>query len=232
MSIDQKYGIEILYEDNHLIVLNKGISDIVQGDKTGDVSLDNKLKAYIKERDSKPGKVFVGIPHRIDRPVSGALVFAKTSKALSRMSELFRGKKVHKVYYAITANKPKNSSGSLEHYITRNTKQNKAYCHSTEVEGSKYAVLHYRLLGSSDRYHLLEIILETGRHHQIRVQLSAIDCIIKGDLKYGAPRSNKNGGISLHARKIAFNHPVKKEAIEVVAPFPPGDIFEVFKLTK
>jgi 23S rRNA pseudouridine1911/1915/1917 synthase len=228
MLLEEKYGIEILYEDNHLIVLNKGVSDIVQGDKTGDISLDNKLRDFLKERDSKPGNVFVGIPHRLDRPVSGALVYTKTGKALSRMAELFREKKVEKIYYAISATIPDPSSGTLEHFIIRNTKQNKSYCHNKEIEGSKHAVLHYALLTSSDRYHLLEVLLETGRHHQIRAQLSKIGCIIKGDLKYGAPKSNKNGGISLHARKIAFTHPVKKERIEVLAPFPKGDIFNVF----
>lgn len=229
MLLEQKYGIEILYEDNHLIVLNKGVSDIVQGDKTGDISLDRKLRDFLKERDSKPGNVFVGIPHRLDRPVSGAIVYTKTGKALSRMSELFREKKVEKIYYAISASPPDPDAGTLEHFIIRNTKQNKSYCHTKEIEGGKHAVLHYRMLASSDRYYLLEVLLETGRHHQIRAQLSKIGCIIKGDLKYGAPRSNKNGGISLHARKIAFIHPVKNERIEVVAPFPNGDIFTVFE---
>jgi 23S rRNA pseudouridine1911/1915/1917 synthase len=230
MSLEEKYGLKILFEDNHLIVLNKSISDIVQGDKTGDVSLDNKLKGFLKERDSKPGNVFVGIPHRLDRPVSGIIVYAKTSKALSRMSELFREKKVEKIYYAITADKPNPPQASLEHYISRNTKQNKSYCSDKEVDGSKHAILHYKSLASSERYHLTEVVLETGRHHQIRAQLAKIGCIIKGDLKYGAPRSNKNGGISLHARRIAFTHPVKKERVEVVAPYPQGDIFEVFKI--
>jgi 23S rRNA pseudouridine1911/1915/1917 synthase len=232
MSLSQKYGIEILFEDNHLIILNKGVSDIVQGDRTGDISLDNKVRGFLKERDSKPGNVFVGIPHRLDRPVSGALVYTKTSKALSRMAALFKEKSVEKIYHAIVANRPEVLEGTLENYILRNTKQNKSYCKDREVPGSKHAILHYRMLSSSDRYHLVEILLETGRHHQIRAQLSHLGSTIKGDLKYGAPRSNKNGGISLHARKISFMHPVKKEKISVIAPYPEGDIFNVFSLPK
>ncbi len=228
MSLEQKYGIEILYEDNHLIILNKGVSDIVQGDQTGDMSLDNILRGFLRERDSKPGNVFVGIPHRLDRPVSGAVVYTKTGKALSRMASMFKDKEVEKIYHAIVLDRPDPPEGTLANYLTRNTKQNKSYCHQSEVRGSKHAVLHYKLAGASDRYFLLEVILETGRHHQIRAQLAHAGCIIKGDLKYGAPRSNKNGGISLHARKIAFTHPVKKERIEVVAPYPEEDIFKIF----
>jgi len=218
----------ILYEDNHLMVVNKRVSQIVQGDKTGDVSLDKLLKVFIKERDKKPGDVFLGIPHRLDRPVSGAVVFAKTSKALSRMAALFKAKEVEKVYHAIVERCPQPDSGTLEHYLTRNTQQNKSYIHDREVNGSKQARLHYRKLASSDRYHLLEIKLETGRHHQIRAQLSGIGSVIKGDRKYGARRSNPNGGISLHARRISFIHPVKKERIEVLAPYPKMDIYPVF----
>jgi len=218
----------ILYEDNHLMVVNKRVSQIVQGDKTGDVSLDKLLKDFIKERDQKPGDVFLGIPHRLDRPVSGAVVFAKTSKALSRMAALFKAKEVEKVYHAIVERCPQPDSGTLEHYLTRNTQQNKSYIHDREVNGSKQARLHYRKLASSDRYHLLEIQLETGRHHQIRAQLSGIGSVIKGDRKYGARRSNPNGGISLHARRISFIHPVKKERIEVLAPYPKMDIYPVF----
>lgn len=210
------------------MIVNKRISDIVQGDITGDLSMDVLLKEFIRQRDNKPGEVFLGIPHRLDRPVSGAVVFAKTSKALSRMAGLFREKEVTKVYHAIVEKCPKPESGTLEHYITRNTKQNKSYIHANEVPGSKNARLHYNLLAVSDRYHLLEIGLETGRHHQIRAQLAGIGSVIKGDRKYGAKRSNKNGGISLHARKISFIHPVKKELIEVVAPYPKMDIFPVF----
>jgi 23S rRNA pseudouridine1911/1915/1917 synthase len=223
-----KHGIDILYEDNHLIILNKKVSDIVQGDRTGDVSLDEKVRRFIRERDNKPGAVYLGIPHRLDRPVSGVLVYAKTSKALSRMAAMFREKEVEKIYHAIVGTLPQKTEASLEHYIVRNSKQNKSYCHDREVKDGKLAILHYRLLSNSDRYFLLEVNLETGRHHQIRSQLSKIGTPIKGDLKYGAPRSNKNGGISLHARKIRFVHPVKKEPLEVVAPYPEGDIFGVF----
>jgi 23S rRNA pseudouridine1911/1915/1917 synthase len=221
--------VPILYEDNHLMVVNKRVSDIVQGDQTGDLSLDRLLKDYIKVRDGKPGAVFLGIPHRIDRPVSGAVVFAKTSKALSRMAQLFKEQQVEKVYHAIVEKCPEPESGILEHYLTRNTKQNKSYAHDHEVPGSKWARLRYRRLASSDHYHLLEVVLETGRHHQIRVQLAAVGSIIKGDRKYGARRSNKNGGISLHARRITFIHPVSKEQVEVIAPYPKMDIFPVFK---
>ncbi len=224
-----KCPVPILYEDNHLLVVNKRVSDIVQGDQTGDLSLDRILKQYIKERDNKPGEAFLGIPHRLDRPVSGAVVFAKTSKALSRMAELFKEKEVEKIYHAIVEHCPQPESGTLEHYITRNTKQNKSYAHVEEVHGSKWARLSYRKLASSDRYHLLEVILETGRHHQIRAQLTHIGSVIKGDRKYGARRTNKNGGISLHARKISFIHPVKKVPVEVVAPYPKMDIFPVFR---
>lgn len=221
--------VEILFEDNHLLVVNKRVSDIVQGDKTGDVSMDRLLKEYIRERDGKPGEVFLGIPHRIDRPVSGAVIFAKTGKALTRMTKLFKEKGVEKIYHAIVEQPPGQMEGTLEHYLTRNTRQNKSYVHDREVAGSKHAVLHYRLLASSDRYHLLEVVLETGRHHQIRAQLAAIGCAIKGDRKYGAKRTNKNGGISLHARKVAFIHPVRKQRIEIVAPYPKMDIFPVFR---
>ncbi|MCK5137908.1 MAG: RNA pseudouridine synthase [Bacteroidales bacterium] len=220
----------ILYEDNHLLIVNKRISDIVQGDKTGDVSLDRLLKDFIKVRDGKSGEVFLGIPHRLDRPVSGAVIFAKTSKALSRMANMFKEKEIEKIYHAIVETCPQPESGTLEHYLTRNTKQNKSYVHPREVPGSKWARLEYRKLASSDHYHLLEVLLETGRHHQIRAQLAGIGSVIKGDRKYGARRSNKNGGISLHARRVSFIHPVKKETVEVVAPYPKMDIFPVFKV--
>jgi 23S rRNA pseudouridine1911/1915/1917 synthase len=221
--------VPILFEDNHLLVVNKRVSDIVQGDQTGDPSLDTMLKEYIRARDGKPGEVFLGIPHRLDRPVSGAVVFAKTGKALSRMASMFREKEVKKVYHAIVEHCPHPQEGSLEHYVTRNTKQNKSYVHVQEVAGSRLARLHYKKLASSDHYHLLEVILETGRHHQIRAQLAAIGCVIKGDRKYGARRSNKNNGISLHARRLSFMHPVRKEPVEVVAPYPKMDIYPVFR---
>lgn len=223
-----KPPVPILYEDNHLMIVNKRTSDIVQGDQTGDISLDKLMKNFIKERDSKPGEVFMGIPHRLDRPVSGAVILAKTSKALSRMAMMFKEKEVEKIYHAIVVERPVPESGTLEHYLTRNTKQNKSYVHKKEVPNSKWSRLHYKLLASSDHYHLLEIVLETGRHHQIRAQLADIACVIKGDRKYGARRSNKNGGISLHARSVSFIHPVKKEQIEIVAPYPKLDIFPVF----
>lgn len=224
-----KPPVTILYEDNHLMIVNKRVSDIVQGDQTGDVSLDKLLKDFIKLRENKPGEVFLGIPHRLDRPVSGAVVFAKTSKALSRMAQLFKDKEIEKTYHAIVVDCPDPESGILEHFITRNTRQNKSYVHNREVPDSKWARLSYRKLASSDRYHLLEILLETGRHHQIRAQLAGVGSVIKGDRKYGARRSNKNGGISLHARQISFIHPVKKEALKIVAPYPKMDIFPVFK---
>ncbi len=217
-----------MYEDNHLMIVNKRTSDIAQGDQSGDIPLDGLMKAFIKQRDQKPGEVFMGIPHRLDRPVSGVVILAKTSKALSRMAQMFKEKEVEKIYHAIVEERPKTESGTLEHYLTRNTKQNKSYVHQKEVPDSKWARLHYRLLASSDHYHLLEVILETGRHHQIRAQLADMGCVIKGDRKYGARRSNKNGGISLHARSVSFVHPVKNEPVEVVAPYPKMDIFPVF----
>lgn len=223
-----KPPVPILYEDNHLMIVNKRTSDIVQGDQTGDISLDKLMKGFIKERDSKPGEVFMGIPHRLDRPVSGAVILAKTSKALSRMAMMFKEKEVEKIYHAIVVERPNPEAGTLEHYLTRNTKQNKSYVHKKEVPDSKWSRLHYKLVASSDHYHLLEIVLETGRHHQIRAQLADIGCVIKGDRKYGARRSNKNGGISLHARSVSFVHPVKKERLEIVAPYPKLDIFPVF----
>ncbi len=229
MSLEKRYGIQILYEDNHLIALNKSVSNIVQGDQSGDVSLDHSLRNFLKERDAKPGNVFVGIPHRLDRPVSGVVVYTKTGKALSRMAQLFKEKEVKKIYYALVEQRPDPPDGRLEHYMTRNTKQNKSYCHNKEVKDSKHAVLSYRLLTSFERYHLVEVNLETGRHHQIRAQLSAIGCPVKGDVKYGARRANKNRGISLHARKISFVHPVKKELLEIVAPFPKDDLFSLYE---
>ena len=222
--------VPILYEDNHLLIVNKRVSDIVQGDRTGDVSLDRLLKEFIRVRDNKPGEVFLGIPHRLDRPVSGAVVFAKTSKALSRMALMFKEQEVEKIYHAVVNKCPQPESGTLEHYLTRNTKQNKSYAHAGEVPGSKLARLHYRKLASSDHYHLLEVVLETGRHHQIRAQLASTGMVIKGDGKYGARRSNKNGGISLHARRISFIHPVKKLRVDVVAPYPKMDIYTVFRV--
>jgi 23S rRNA pseudouridine1911/1915/1917 synthase len=212
----------VLYEDNHIIIVNKTVSEIVQGDKTGDRPLSETVKEYLKEKYNKPGNVFCGVTHRLDRPVSGIVVFAKTSKALTRLNDMFKNKEIAKTYWAIVKNTPQEPEGTLTHYLVRNEKQNKSYAYDTEKPNSKQAVLHYKLIARSDRYNLLEINLETGRHHQIRVQLAKIGCPIKGDLKYGFDRSNPDGGISLHACKISFIHPVSKELIEVTAP-PPKD---------
>jgi 23S rRNA pseudouridine1911/1915/1917 synthase len=210
----------VLYEDNHLIVVNKASSEIVQGDKTGDEPLPEVVKRYIKAKYNKPGEVFLGVTHRLDRPVSGIVVFARTSKALTRMNELFRTHQVKKIYWAIVKETPSLSEARITHHLVRNEKQNKSYAYDKPVQDSKEATLSYRLLSRSDRYNLLEVVLETGRHHQIRCQLAKIGCPIKGDLKYGFARSNPNGGISLHARRIEFTHPVSKELIVIEAPVP------------
>ena len=211
----------VLYEDNHIIIVNKAPGEIVQGDKTGDRTLADDVKAYIKEKYNKPGEVFLGVVHRLDRPVSGVVVFARTSKALARLNEMFRqGGKIRKTYHAIVCAAPAEPEGTLTHWLTRNEKQNKAYAYNHEVAKSKKAVLDYRLIGASERYYLLEVNLHTGRHHQIRCQLAAMHCVIKGDLKYGAPRSNVDGSICLHARHIEFEHPVSHKLIAVDAPYP------------
>lgn len=210
----------VLYEDNHIIIVNKTCSEIVQGDKTGDKPLSEIVKEYLKEKYNKPGNVFCGVTHRLDRPVSGIVVFAKTSKALSRLNEMFKRKEIKKTYWAIVKNTPKASEGTLTYYLVKNEKQNKSYAYDTEKPNSKLAILHYKLIARSEKYNLLEIDLETGRHHQIRCELAKIGCPIKGDLKYGYERSNPDGGISLHARHICFVHPVSKELIEVSAPLP------------
>jgi 23S rRNA pseudouridine1911/1915/1917 synthase len=215
---------EILFEDNHIIAVNKGNHDLVQGDKTGDDSLDRVLKAYIKEKFDKPGEVFLGVVHRLDRPVSGVVLFARTSKSLTRLNELFRNNQVKKTYWALVKNAPDVVEGTLVHYMKRNQQQNKSYCYSDEVQDSKRAELDYKLIGNSKSFFLLEINLKTGRHHQIRAQLAAIGCPIKGDLKYGFPRSNNYGGIALHSRKIEFIHPVTKENITLVADPPKEEI--------
>ncbi len=219
---------EILYEDNHIIAVNKAVSEIVQGDKTGDTPLTELVKEYIKTKYNKPGNVFVGLVHRIDRPTSGVLVLARTSKALTRLNKMFQTRDVRKIYWAIVDKRPPKEEDTIEHYLKKNEKQNKSYAYDKEVSGTKKAILTYKLLKSSDRYHLLEIELHTGRHHQIRAQLSEIGCKIRGDLKYGFPRSNKDGGISLHARKISFIHPVKKEKIEITAPLPKENLWDYF----
>lgn len=220
----------VIYEDNHLIAVSKTCHEIVQGDKTGDEPLSEQVKSYLKEKYGKPGNVFCGVTHRLDRPVSGLVLLAKTSKALSRMNEMFRTGEVHKVYWAIVKTRPPEEEGELIHYITRNERLNKSTAHEKEMPNSKKAILRYRILSHSDNYYLLEIVLLTGRHHQIRCQLAKIGCPIKGDLKYGFPRSNPDGGISLHSRKASFLHPISKEEITITAPIPESNLWESFKL--
>jgi 23S rRNA pseudouridine1911/1915/1917 synthase len=220
---------QVVYEDNHIIVVYKESGEIVQGDKTGDTPLAETVKAYIKEKYAKPGAVFLGVVHRLDRPVSGLVVFARTSKALSRLNDMFRKGEVHKTYWALVQNQPALPEGTLEHWLTRNEKQNKSYAYPREVPGSKKAILKYRLIGQSERYFLLEINLLTGRHHQIRCQLSAMGCPIKGDLKYGSKRSNADGSISLLSHRIDFIHPVSKEYIVVESPLPVDNIWQNIK---
>ena len=215
-------NLQVLYEDNHIIVINKRPGDIVQGDKTGDLPLSEVVKQYIKEKYNKPGNVYLGVAHRLDRPTSGIVVFAKTSKALPRLNKLFAEKAAKKTYWAVVKNLPEKEQDTLTHWMKRNPKQNKSYAHRKEVPDSKKAILDYRVLKTLDNFYLLEVDLKTGRHHQIRSQLTAIGCPIKGDLKYGFDRSNKDGSIHLHARKLSFIHPVKKELLEFVAP-PPQD---------
>lgn len=224
--ISNKDNLQVIYEDNHIIAINKRVGDIVQGDKTGDIPLSEIVKQYISEKHNKPGAVYLGVVHRLDRPTSGIVVFARTSKALSRLNKLFSERKTEKTYWAIVKNSPPKSEDTLIHFLKRNPKQNKSYAHKNEVPESKKAILEYRVLKKLDRYSLLEIDLKTGRHHQIRSQLSAIGCPIKGDLKYGFDRSNKDGGIHLHSRRLAFVHPVKKEEIVFVAETPKDVIWD------
>ncbi len=218
----------ILFEDNHLLVVNKLPSEIVQGDKTGDEPLPERIKSFLKEKYQKPGNVFCGVVHRLDRPTSGVVVFAKTSKALERLNAQFREKETNKTYWAIVENKPKELKGSLRDYLKKNESQNKSYIVNESTPGAKLALLHYQLLASSDRYHLLEVTIETGRHHQIRAQLSNIGCIIKGDLKYGAKRANKDASIGLHARSLRFFHPTTKEEITLIANPPADAVWDFF----
>ena len=220
----------VVYEDNHIIVVNKTASEIVQADKTGDTPLSETVKQDLKEKYQKPGNVFLGVTHRLDRPVSGLVIFAKTSKALTRLNEMFRAGEVKKTYWAVVKNAPKESEGELVHFLVRNEKQNKSYAYDKEVPNSKKAVLDYRLIGRSENYYLLEVDLKTGRHHQIRCQLAKMGCPIKGDLKYGSPRSNPDGSICLHARRVRFVHPVSKELIELKAPLPEGNLWKGFEL--
>ena len=219
----------ILFEDNHLIAINKKSSEIVQGDRTGDPTMPDAIKAYLKDKYNKPGNVFCGVIHRLDRPTSGVILFARTSKGLERMNKQFRDQQTSKTYWAILENKPPNEEGTLINYLKKNEKQNKSYVTSKDTKGSKEAILNYRLISSSERYHLVEIELETGRHHQIRTQFSKIGCCIKGDLKYGAKRSNRDGSICLHSRQLKFNHPTTKEEICIVAPIPQNTFWDLFK---
>ena len=224
---------EVVYEDNHIIIVNKQSGEIVQGDKTGDRPLSDMVKQYIKEKYAKPGEVFLGVVHRLDRPVSGLVVFARTSKALTRLNDMFRKGEVHKTYWAIVEGTVTTQHTTLlTHWLTRNEQQNKSYAHDHEVAGSKKAMLEYRVIGCGERYTLLEVHLLTGRHHQIRCQLSAIGHPIKGDLKYGARRSNPDGSISLLSRRVQFVHPVSKLQISVEAPLPPDNLWETLKKTE
>jgi 23S rRNA pseudouridine1911/1915/1917 synthase len=218
--ISTKHTLQILHEDNHLIVINKRVGDIVQGDKTGDKPLSEVVKEYVKEKHNKPGEVFLGVVHRLDRPTSGIVVFARTSKALTRLNEMFSNRETQKTYWAIVKNRPENAEATLVHYLKRNEKNNTSKAHLKEVPESKKASLEYKIIKELDNYFALEINLHTGRHHQIRAQLAAINCPIKGDLKYGFDRSNTDGGIHLHARKLVFSHPVTKNLLEIIAATP------------
>ncbi len=221
-----KDNLQVLYEDNHLLIVNKRAGDITQGDKTGDKPLNEVLKEYVKEKYNKPGNVFLGTVHRLDRPTSGIVMYAKTSKALERLNKMLREKSIQKTYWAIVKNNPQKKQETLTNFLVKNPKKNKSFAYDKEVKNSKKAILHYTVVKKLKNYTLLEIDLETGRHHQIRVQLSTIGCPIKGDLKYGFSRSNKDGSIHLHARKIKFTHPVSKETIALVAPTPKDPIWD------
>lgn len=225
-TLSTPQNLQVLFEDNHLIIVNKRPGDIVQGDKTGDTPLSEIVKDYIKIKYNKPGNVYLGVVHRLDRPTSGIVVFAKTSKALPRLNKLFKDKEAKKTYWAVVKNPPLETHGTLVHFMKRNPKQNKSFAHIKEVPESKKAILDYKILKNLDNYFLLEIDLQTGRHHQIRSQLSSIGSPIKGDLKYGFDRSNKDASIHLHARKLSFIHPVQKELIEILAPLPSDPIWD------
>ncbi|ULC57966.1 RluA family pseudouridine synthase [Flaviramulus sp. BrNp1-15] len=224
--LSNKSNLQVLFEDNHIIIVNKRAGDIVQGDKTGDTPLSDVVKEYIKDKYNKPGNVYLGTVHRLDRPTTGLVIFSKTSKALPRLNKLFLSKEIKKTYWAIVKNEPPNTEDTLIHWLKKNPKNNKSYSHLKEVEGSKKAILHYKTLKQLDNYYLLEVSLETGRHHQIRSQLSSIGCPIKGDLKYGFDRSNKDASIHLHARQIEFIHPVKKEPVNIIAPLPKDPVWD------
>jgi 23S rRNA pseudouridine1911/1915/1917 synthase len=224
-----KENLQVLFEDNHIIIVNKRAGDITQGDKTGDKPLSDVVKEYVKDKYNKPGLVFIGTVHRLDRPTSGIVIFARTSKALERLNKMLRDKVIHKTYWALVKNPPKKTSDTLMNFLKKDTKKNKSFVYKKEIEGSKNAILHYTVIKKLENYFLIEIDLETGRHHQIRTQLSYIGSAIKGDLKYGFPRSNKDGSISLHARKIKFTHPVSKEEIQITAPTPKDVIWDACK---
>ena len=219
----------VLYEDNHIIIVNKAAGELVQGDKTGDKPMSELVKEYLKEKYNKPGNVFCGVTHRLDRPTSGVVVFAKTSKVLPRLNQLFKDSEVGKVYWAIVQNRPPHDSDTLTHYLIKDEKKNKSSAYETEKPNTKKAILHYSLVAQSDNYFMLEVKLETGRHHQIRVQLAKIGCPVKGDLKYGAKRSNRDGSISLHARSISFVHPVSQKQIDITAPVPDDVLWKAFE---
>jgi len=224
--LSNKNNLQVIYEDNHIIVVNKRAGDIVQGDKTGDKPLSDVVKSYLKDKYNKPGNVYLGTVHRLDRPTSGLVIFSKTSKALPRLNKMFATKDITKTYWALVKNKPKKDSDKLVHWLKKNPKNNKSYAHSTEVKDSKKAILSYQIIKKLDNFYLLEVTLETGRHHQIRTQLASIGCPIKGDLKYGYDRSNKDASISLHARNIKFIHPVSKEELDITAPLPKDPVWD------
>ena len=231
LTILSAIGSRVLYEDNHLIAINKLPSEIVQGDKTGDKPLSEEVKSFLKEKYSKPGNVFTGVIHRIDRPVSGVIIFAKTSKGLTRMNELLKNHGLKKTYWAIVQNRPEFESGEIIHHLVRDQRKNKSFASKNPKAGSKEAILNYKLIGESNNYFLLDVDLKTGRHHQIRCQLSAIGSPIKGDLKYGSPRSNKDASISLHARQLEFMHPIKKEVVSIIANPPQDSLWNFFPNT-
>jgi 23S rRNA pseudouridine1911/1915/1917 synthase len=224
-----KENLQVLFEDNHIIIVSKRAGDITQGDKTGDKPLSDVVKEYVKDKYNKPGLVFIGTVHRLDRPTSGIVIFARTSKALERLNKMLRDKVIHKTYWALVKNPPKKTSDTLVNFLKKDPKKNKSFVYKKEIKGSKNAILHYKVIKKLEHYFLVEIDLETGRHHQIRTQLSHIGSAIKGDLKYGFPRSNKDGSISLHARKIKFTHPVSKEEIQITAPTPKDVIWDACK---
>lgn len=224
--LSDKNNLQVLYEDNHIIAVNKRVGDIVQGDKTGDKPLSEVVKEYIKDKYNKPGEVYLGVVHRLDRPTTGIVLFARTSKALTRLNDLFKNRETQKTYWAVVKNRPPQDAGTLEHYLLRNEKNNTSRAHTKEVPGSKKAILDYKIIKELNNYYALEINLHTGRHHQIRAQLAAIGTPIKGDLKYGFDRSNPNGGIHLHARNLVLMHPVSKEMITITAPVPEDRIWK------